>query len=230
MIENNICPYCLNEMQCDHGNHIRWCYKNPNRKIPTEIDDEKFLICYYECSSFSEMMKKLGIKRKPFYRKIKKLNLLRKRRIIDKDVRLKISIKRKEYLKNNPHLHPWKKPGKFTSVPCEHLKNTFKKYNISFVEEYSPMLNDGRFFSIDIAFPDEKIGIEVNGNQHYDSNTGKLAAYYQKRNDLIESKGWTLINLHYTQVYNFNIYNYLRFVGRNYSMYINENKKQIVTE
>ena len=42
------------------------------------------------------------------------------------------------------------------------------------------MLNDGRFFSIDIAFPDEKIGIEVNGNQHYDLCQEEINRTYYK--------------------------------------------------
>lgn len=29
---------------------------------------------------------------------------------------------------------------------------------------------DDRSFSLDIAFPEKKIGIEVNGNQHYERN------------------------------------------------------------
>jgi len=138
----------------------------------------------------------------------------------------KISIGRKKYLKNNLNLHPWKRSEKHKSIPCEYLKQKFKDSNIAFVEEYSPMLDEGRYFSIDIAFPDEKIGIEVNGNQHYDTKTGKLTTYYQERNDLIESKGWRLINLHYTQVYNFDVNNYLNFVGRDYIPYIQVKRKK----
>lgn len=67
------------------------------------------------------------------------------------------------------------------------------KNNIIFIEEYKP-LND-RLFSIDIAFPDKMIGIEINGNQHYDIE-GNLKPYYQNRHELIETAGWTLLEFH----------------------------------
>lgn len=51
------------------------------------------------------------------------------------------------------------------------------------------------------AIPAKKIGIEVNGEQHY-KRTGALKDYYQARHDLIESLGWTLIELHYSECYN----------------------------
>ena len=55
-------------------------------------------------------------------------------------------------------------------------------------------------FSIDIAFPDIKFGIEVNGNQHYNSD-GTLKPYYKERHDLIEKSGWILLELHYSSCY-----------------------------
>lgn len=57
-------------------------------------------------------------------------------------------------------------------------------------------MND-RHYSIDIAFPDIKLGIEINGNQHYDRK-GNLLPYYQERHDLITQAGWKLIELHYS--------------------------------
>jgi hypothetical protein len=70
--------------------------------------------------------------------------------------------------------------------------------NINFIEEYSPF--EERFFSIDIAFPDKMIAIEINGNQHYNKD-GSLASYYQERHDFIESKGWKVYEIHFSKVY-----------------------------
>jgi len=111
-----------------------------------------------------------------------------------------MSIKRKEYLKNNPDKHPWKNNSKFKSIPCEVVKDFLKNKKIDFIEEYQP-LYPNRFFSIDIAFPDKKIGIEINGNQHYDNN-GTLVKYYKDRHDLIETEDWKLYEFHYSAVYN----------------------------
>jgi hypothetical protein len=66
------------------------------------------------------------------------------------------------------------------------------------VEEFQPLVD--RFFNIDISFPKDKIGIEINGNQHYDRN-GNLKEYYQERHKLIEDDGWHLYEIHYSKVY-----------------------------
>lgn len=110
----------------------------------------------------------------------------------------KLSEIRKKYLKENPNKHPWKKSDKFISKPCEIFKNILRENKIAFVEEYQPLSD--RFFSIDISFPDKKIGIEINGNQHYDRN-GKLKKYYQDRKELIEKQGWKLFEYHYSVAY-----------------------------
>ena len=83
----------------------------------------------------------------------------------------KISEARKRYLQENKDKHPWRMSDKFKSIPCEKVKEFLTNNGIKFVEEWVPL--DGRNYSIDIAFPDKKIGIEINGNQHYDRN-GKL--------------------------------------------------------
>jgi len=84
--------------------------------------------------------------------------------------------------------------GKFISPPCEKAKEFLRSKNIQFVEEYQPLLHKDRFYSIDIAFPERKIGIEINGNQHYERD-GTLTSYYQTRHNLIEAEGWTLYEL-----------------------------------
>lgn len=97
--------------------------------------------------------------------------------------------------KNNPEKHPWKKNEKYKSVPCEKVKEFLRSLNIKFVEEWNPL--EDRHYSIDIAFPDIKLGIEINGNQHYNRD-GSLKEYYKARHDLIVSSGWKLLELHYS--------------------------------
>jgi transposase len=108
----------------------------------------------------------------------------------------KVSIGRKKFLKENPDKHPWRKNNKFKSVPCEKVKEWLTSKAINFVEEYNPLIND-RNFSIDIAFPDKMIGLEINGNQHYNRD-GTLKPYYLERQTLMESKGWKIYQLHYS--------------------------------
>ena len=118
-------------------------------------------------------------------------------RTTSKETRGKISASRKRYLTDNPDKHPWKK-SQPKSAPCEKVKAFLRSKNIDFIEEFKPLEN--RFFSIDIAFPHIKIGIEINGNQHY-KNDGALGEYYQARNNEIELAGWKLIQVHYSQCY-----------------------------
>lgn len=112
--------------------------------------------------------------------------------------KLKQSIARKKWLFENPDKHVWKRNSKFKSVPCEKLKEYLKQENIAFVEEYTPLIE--RAFSIDIAFPDKLIALEVNGNQHYERD-GSLKSYYQKRTKLLEDNGWVVYDIHYSSCF-----------------------------
>ena len=112
----------------------------------------------------------------------------------------KISLLRKEWLKNNPDAHPWKKGNRATSIPCEKLKEFLLQKNLTFISEFSPNVG-GRFFSLDIAFPDKLIGLEINGNQHYERD-GTLKPYYQERHDILESNGWKIYEIPYTLCFN----------------------------
>lgn len=112
----------------------------------------------------------------------------------------KISLNRKQWLKDNPDKHPWRNKDKFKSKPCEKVKEFLKKLNILFIEEYQPEI-EGRSFSIDIAMPDKMIALEINGNQHYERD-GKLKPYYQERHDLLESHSWDVYEIHYSACFN----------------------------
>jgi very-short-patch-repair endonuclease len=118
-----------------------------------------------------------------------------------KETKDKISKSRKKWLSENKDKHPWKRSDKFTSVPCEHLKKILSDNGISFLSEIQPLTN--RYFSIDIALVDRGIGIEVNGNQHYNRDK-TLKKYYRDRKYLIENAGWEIIEIHYTKVFDSN--------------------------
>lgn len=117
------------------------------------------------------------------------------------ETKKKMSESRKQWLKNNEEKHVWKRHSKFVSVPCEKVKEFLRLNNISYVEEYKVLENHN--FSIDIAFPNKKIGIEINGNQHYDKD-GLLTKYYKARHEIIEQAGWKLYEIHYSKCFDFN--------------------------
>ena len=116
--------------------------------------------------------------------------------------KLNLSNKRKQWLLEHKDQHVWGRDSKFLSEPCENLKQYLKDKGINFVEEYEPF--DDINYCLDIAWPDEKIAIEVNGNQHYNRD-GSLSKYYQKRHNLFISRGWKIFEIHYTKCYNINI-------------------------
>lgn len=165
------------------ANHSRWCDKNPARN---KEKSRKIKPCSGCSKEYTGRNKFCSIQ-------CKSENFKH-----SEEAKKKISRSRKQYLEENPDKHVWKKTDKFKSVPCQILKDYLAESNIPYVEEWRPL--DDRFFSIDIAFPDLKIGIEVNGNQHYDQN-GNLLDYYQNRHDLITESGWKLYEIHYTSCF-----------------------------
>lgn len=181
-------------------NNIKRHYE---RKHPDcwEIDKELYQICPHCNTTVKENLNShvvfclLNPNRQNTIDKIKKAFSNKKHTDITKQ---KISIGRKKWLKENPEKHPWKKHFKFKSQPCEYLKKKLIDKGIIFIEEYQE--SNDRFFSIDIAFPHIKLAIEVNGRQHYDADF-KLKPYYQGRQNYLESKGWIVVNVFYSKVY-----------------------------
>lgn len=147
--------------------------------------------------SIISLASKLGLFKS---RKCQETNLLRnpsrKGPKMKEETKQKLRIARLEYLSNNPESCSWKRSDKFKSIPCESVKDELIRLNIKFESEFQPLLHIKRFFSIDISFPEKKIGFEINGGQHYDTNS-QLKPYYQTRHDLIQSEGWVLYEIPY---------------------------------
>jgi len=179
------CKYCHFEFGnlsvSEIANHSRWCKENPKNKKEVAITCKcGILFCGLTPNS---RIKTCSVECQNSMSELTKA---------------KISEKRKLFLKENPELHPWKNSNKLKSKPCENVKQFLISNNINFIEEFSP--SKERHYSIDIAFPNLKIGIEINGNQHY-NNDGTLTQYYQERHDFIENLGWKLIEVHYSRCF-----------------------------
>jgi len=157
------------------------------------------------------------------------------------ETRHKISESRKKYLARTKK-HAWQnKSSAHGSIPCDKAKSLLKELSIPFIEEYQPLRHKGRFFSVDIAFPDKMVMVEINGRQHYESD-GSLKPYYQDRHDLIEAEGWKVYEIPYHRAFNvesmtdlfFKIRDGLQVNQFNYSLYVRpvkekkEKKTQII--
>jgi very-short-patch-repair endonuclease len=114
----------------------------------------------------------------------------------------KISEGRKNWLKENPDLHPWRAKDKFVSVPCQKLKEFLKEKSIDFEEEV--IISSSKNYSVDLLFPSRNLILEINGNQHYDRE-GNLKPYYQERHNHIVSLGWKVLEIHYSTAFNFDL-------------------------
>lgn len=178
-----ICTKCNKKIDGKHaGAHKRWCgyVKKKKQKIGKTCKcGNEFSTTLYRPTSYcsSSCASKYSL---------------------TKEVKERISRSRKKYLRENPEKHPWKNKKKHISEPCELFKDYLRRNNVSFQSEVTPLKD--RLFSIDIAFPEEKIGIEINGNQHYNADK-TLKKYYQSRHDLIVSSGWRLFEIHYSQCF-----------------------------
>lgn len=194
------------------------------------------LICKYcgkeignaGCLTLHERRCKKNPNYKPTEKQQLKLNkkLNKQKYICSDETKEKISKSRKKWLSEHKEQHVWKRNTKFKSVPCENVKQFLIDNNINFVPEYTPFEDVN--YCIDIAFPHEKIGIEINGNQHYDKN-GNLTQYYQQRHNLFIERGWELYEVYYTKCFDRNnsffksLLN-LNIKNENCSEYIKEQK------
>lgn len=206
-----ICPKCHKIFHTQiHKklNHIRWCQiDDKGNKIPSfhkvkfqDINWNKIQAEYDTTHSWIHVIKLFNLSRTIIkYGQKNKLLSLNKRPFHTKETKNKLSKIRQNWIKLNPDKHYWRNNKKFVSKPCEYVKNILNNKNISFVEEFEPIKDRG--FSIDIAFPNDKIGIEINGNQHYNRD-GSLKEYYNNRHIIIEKEGWKLYEIPYMLVYN----------------------------
>ncbi len=152
-----------------------------------------------------EIYRKYHINYRTMYRAYKLGLLVRQKPIPYKHTEItkeKLSKIKQDFFAKNPDKHPWRKHTKFISPPCERVKNLLRTNGVKFIEEFQPHV-ENRHFSIDIAFPDKLIGLEINGNQHYTHN-GNLKEYYAERERILERNGWKIYQIHFSLCYNHN--------------------------
>ena len=204
--ETNIfdCEFC--GLSTDRKSAFSY-HKKACEKASSNIDS--ILLEYKSGISLTKTISKYGLSRGLIIRLLKKYSVTIRsseeasRSMTGKkhtiEAKMKLSAMKKEYYRNNPDKHPWRNSSKFISKPCENFKRVIEEMKILYVPEMR--ISEERFFSIDIAFPQYKIGIEINGNQHYESD-GSLKKYYKDRHDYITGLGWQLHQIHYSLCFN----------------------------
>ncbi len=196
------CKFCKNSFELmtrgEKCKHTKWCLDNP--KLQSNKDGVKRSLKAMsdkKCSNgHTNQFTKAEVEGLPKPNGC--LSFMGKKHT--DDAKKRMSEARKKWLEDNPEKHPWRLKTKFISAPCETFKNILKENNIDYIEEYQPLLPK-YFYSTDICLLEEKIIIEINGNQHYNKDK-TLKNYYKNRHNVIENNGWVVYELHYSLVYN----------------------------
>lgn len=197
-----LCPHCKTDpgvRSRSFSNHVRWCSENPKRSVYSE----RLKAARAAKKNFRNGYTAGTLKECPDSTK-KALAEANRDRVWTQESRDKVSAARLRWLRENPDKHPWRSKDKFVSVPCEHLKRRLREEGLTFEEEFMPF--EDRFFSLDIAFPEKKVAVEVNGNQHYEvvpnsTRPGRLKRYYRNRHRLLVEGGWTVLEVHYPKAF-----------------------------
>lgn len=214
------CKYCgkvfSNKQQL--GGHITFCELNPNKHHNLDLlhlarnnknDKLEKHVCKYcgkkignkGCLVLHERKCKLNPLYVPTQKQIECEIKKNKPRKLSEETKQKIREGLAKWKKENEQLFLEYSRGK--SKCCENFKQMLRNKNISFVEEYTPFIPE-RLYSLDIAFPNEKIGIEINGSQHYKTN-GELNEKTIEKQKYFEAQGWKIFQIYYKQCYTISI-------------------------
>lgn len=217
------CKYCgkkfLNKQHL--GGHVTFCKLNPNNQHNLDLlhlarnnknDKNENFVCKYcgkkvgnnGCLVLHERRCKLNPLYIPTQKQIEHEIKKNKPRKLSEETKQKIREGLAKWKKQNEQLFLEYSRGK--SKCCENFKQMLRNKNISFVEEYTPFIPE-KLYSLDIAFPNEKIGIEINGSQHY-TTTGELNEKTIEKQKYFEERGWKIFQVYYKQCYNININNF----------------------
>lgn len=114
-------------------------------------------------------------------------------RKLSEETKKKISVARKKFLKENPHMVPYKlnhySQGK--SYPEKYFKRLFDDNGINLVEQFPIYI-----YQLDFADPIRKIDIEIDGDQHYLDS--KIVESDKRRNKYLEENGWIIYRIRWS--------------------------------
>ena len=193
------CKFCNRDIKSKGAlvNHENACINNPNKiKCENRIGNHGKTKGYKGTNQFIKA-KENGL--------IIKVSDETKNKIRNSLLGKRLSFEHKQKIREG--LQHWKEThknefeaySKGQSKCCENFKQYLRNNNIDFIEEYCPYWEE-RGYRLDIAFPDEKIGIEINGSQHYD-NEGNLNEITLEKQKFFENHGWKIIQIYYKWCY-----------------------------
>jgi len=163
-----------------------------------KIEDQKNKICEYCKKTFDNGFKlgghKTNCKKNPEFKKNElirkdKISKISKGKKLSEDHKIKISESRKKYLNDNPGKIPYLlNHSSKESYPEKIFREQLEIRNIKgWIQEY-PI----RRYSLDFAFLEKMIDVEIDGGTHYIEEVAKKDI---ERDLTLESMGWKIIRI-----------------------------------
>lgn len=109
------------------------------------------------------------------------------------ETKAKISAHRRAFLEANPHMVPYRlnHHSKGPSYPEKYFTEVLDNAGIEYQAEYQVGL-----YSLDFAFPDRMIDLEIHGSQHYCDP--RIVESDIRRRAYLEGLGWTVIEVNWS--------------------------------
>lgn len=192
-----ICKYCgkICKNKNSLRNHERLCKENPNRQISPFVKFNK------ECTDGKRNVWNKGLTKDTDSR-VKQQSIILSNRVSpfkgkhhSEESKQKLSMKRKQYLLDNPEKVPYKlNHHSKQSYPEKYFREVFDNDDLlkKAISEYRVKL-----YSLDFAFPDIKFYIEIDGEQHYTDS--RIFEHDKKRNLELEEMGWKSIRIRWSE-------------------------------
>lgn len=188
-----ICQFCGRETTNIGANkaHENRCKSNP---LPI-VYSKKPRRGGHKGSNQYTKAKKLGLP-KPIMsdETRKKLSDKAKKQKHSQETKIKISKARIKYLAENPEMVPYKLNhySKGPSYPERYWKKIFDSVGLKYTEQYQI-----HTYQLDFALVEEKIDIEIDGEQHYLDE--RIVESDKRRNEYLKSLGWKIIRIRWSE-------------------------------
>ena len=119
-----------------------------------------------------------------------------KKRPLSEESKKKISEARKKYLNDHPEMVPFKlSHSSKESYPEKYFREWLQKENIFSEREYQVDR-----YTLDFAWPERKLCIEIDGEQHERFAERKLNDI--RKNENLKAENWKLLRLKWSDIYN----------------------------
>jgi len=195
--------------------NIKW--DDIQRKYDDEkISERKICELYGISSSTIHRAKKEGLfKTRDKSELIKIFTEKSSNKKMSQETKDKISISRKEYLRNNPDKVPYLlNHSRNESYPEKYFSDIFEKEGL--IVEKAVRIG---LYELDFSVPSKRIDIEIDGSQHYCDK--KILESDIRRNEFLEQNGWDIIRINWSNYQKMSFDEKKEYI-RNLISYIND--------